>query len=626
MSTVYAEFKQVAARRGDAAFLYVESVTAETYGIEAGPRTWREVAREVERLRKAYAAAGYSHGHRVGLLLENRPAFFTHWLALNGLGISIVPINADLRSAELGYLIAHSGITLAVVQPGSEGGLRAAAGEANVQLETIRPEVSGQIPAARSLARTPSRPIGRDTECALLYTSGTTGRPKGCQLANGYFLRAGEWYLGLGGLAAVQPDVERFVTPLPLSHMNALAFSSMAAILSGGTIVQLDRFHPKTWWQSVRESGATVAHYLGVMPAMLLAAPAGESDRLHDLRFGFGAGVEPRHHAAFEARFGLPLLEAWAMTETGAAACIMAHREPRHVGTRCFGRAEPFVETRIVDKKGADVGADVAGELLVRAAGEDGRADFFLGYLKDEPATEVAWADGWFHTGDVVRRSAAGDFHFVDRRKNLIRRSGENISAVEVESVLNEHPAVAASAVAPTPDPTRGDEVLACIVLRKADNLPPPEKIAASVVRHVLARLAYFKAPGYVAFVDALPLTASQKVQRTELRELAKRLPGTPECFDMRMLKRRQKRIDAAATGQGALTGQGGPTGQGGLSGAGSLSGAGFLTDPGTMGAGTGTAAPADAGMLDGIADLGLPRKPGTPAPVAPRRDDDDGA
>ncbi len=562
MTTVHEVFKQVAARRGDAAFLHVEAVTAAAYGIEAGPRTWREVAREVERLRKAYALAGYGHGHRVGLLLENRPAFFTHWLALNALGISIVPIHADMRSAEWGYLIAHSGMSLAVVQPGSEGGLRAAAGEAGAQLETIRPEVSGQIPPARSTTRLAGHPVGRGTECALLYTSGTTGRPKGCRLANGYFLRAGDWYLGLGDLAGVRADVERFITPLPLNHMNALAFSSMAAMLSGGTIVQLDRFHPATWWRSVRESKATVVHYLGVMPAMLLAAPESEPDRQHQVRFGFGAGVEPRHHAAFEQRFGFPLLEAWAMTETGAAACIMASREPRHVGTRCFGRAEPFIETRIVDEKGFEVAGDIAGELLVRGAGEDHRRDFFLGYLKDEVATEEAWAGGWFHTGDVVRRGAEGDFCFVDRRKNVIRRSGENISAVEVESVLDLHLAVAASAVAATPDPKRGDEVLACIVLRQAPNLPPLEQIAASIVRHVLERLSYFKAPGYVAFVDALPVTASQKVRRGELRELAKRLPGAPNCFDMRMLKRRKKQLDAAATAPGGLA----PTGPGGLS------------------------------------------------------------
>ena len=489
-----------------------------------------------------YAQAGYGAGHRVGLLLENRPAFFTHWLALNALGASIVPIHADLRSAELAYLVGHSEMSLAVVLPNREGALRAAATEANVHVETIRPEVAGRVPAARTPPPHAGRPLGRESECALLYTSGTTGRPKGCRLSNGYFHRAGDWYLGLGGLAEVRHDEERFITPLPLSHMNALAFSSMAAILSGGAIVQLDRFHPTTWWQSVRESGATIAHYLGVMPAMLLALPPNDLDRQHRVRFGFGAGVDSRHHAAFEERFGMPLLEAWAMTETGAAACIMANREPRLVGTNCFGRAEPFVETRVVDERGAEVGIDVPGELLVRAAGADPRKDFFLGYLKDDAATAEAWAGDWFHTGDVVMRGQRGDFHFIDRRKNVIRRSGENISAVEVESVLNEHPAVAASGVAATPDPVRGDEVLACIVLRKAPNLPPQDRIAISIVKHALTRLAYFKVPGYVAFVDALPLTVSQKIQRGELREMARTMPGKPSCWDMRELKRRRKK------------------------------------------------------------------------------------
>jgi len=542
-ATVYEVFRRVAERRGDAEFLCVEAVTAAAYGIDAGPRSWREVAGEVERLRAAYAQAGYGHGHRVGLLLENRPAFFTHWLALNSLGISIVPIHADLRPTEWTYLIGHSEMCLAVTLPAKEGALRAAAAEAGTTLDTIRPDVAGRIPAARSPARLGREPIGRNSECALLYTSGTTGRPKGCRLANGYFLRAGEWYLGLHELAEVVPDIDRFITPLPLSHMNALAFSSMASILSGGCIVQLDRFHPSTWWQSVRDSRATVVHYLGVMPAMLLAAPASELDRQHKVRFGFGAGVDARHHATFEERFGFPLLEAWAMTETGAGACIMAHREPRHVGTNCFGRIPPNVEARIVNEKGVDCGIDVPGELLVRATGADARRDFFIGYLKDAPATEAAWADGWFHTGDVVRRSAEGDFHFVDRRKSVIRRSGENISALEVESVLNQHPAVAASGVAATPDPARGDEVLACIVLHKTENAPPPERLATSIVRHALERLAYFKAPGYVAFVDALPLTSSQKIQRSELRELARTLPGTRNCIDTRAMKRRRKAV-----------------------------------------------------------------------------------
>jgi acyl-coenzyme A synthetase/AMP-(fatty) acid ligase len=218
----------------------------------------------------------------------------------------------------------------------------------------------------------------------------------------------------------------------------------------------------------------------------------------------------------------------------------MANREPRLVGTSCFGRQQDYVEIRLVDDEGQDVRADAPGELLVRSAGEDPRRYFFSGYLKDEDATREAWAGGWFHTGDLVRRDAEGNFFFVDRKKNVIRRSGENISAVEVESVLNQHPAVKTSAVAATPDAVRGDEVLACIVMREQVDASHRAEFAKSIVEHALAQLAYYKAPGYVAFVDALPLTASQKIQRGQLRELAQNLPGQAHCIDTRAMKKRQ--------------------------------------------------------------------------------------
>lgn len=330
------------------------------------------------------------------------------------------------------------------------------------------------------------------------------------------------------------------MTPLPLNHVNAMAFSTMVVLVAGGCLVQLDRFHPRSWLQSARDSGATIVHYLGVMPAMLLAAAETPADRDHAIRWAFGAGVDRKNHAPFEARFGFPLVEAWAMTETGAAACIMANHEPRHVGTSCFGRAEDFVEVRLVDDEGQDVPAGTPGELLVRSNGSDPRRHFFGGYLKDQTATDEAWQGGWFHTGDMVRRDESGSLYFVDRKKNVIRRSGENISAVEVESVLNQHPAVKVSAVAATPDAVRGDEVLACIVIDPDAAVEPGEALAADIVRHALAQLAYYKAPGHVAFVDALPLTASQKIQRGELRQMAQALPGTAACFDTRAMKKRQ--------------------------------------------------------------------------------------
>ena len=524
--TVYQAFAERAHRQPEADFLCVEPVTAAAYGIPAGTLRYGEVLAQVDALRERYAAAGYGHGHRAGLLLENRPAFFLHWFALNALGVGVVPINNDMRAAELRYLLEHSELCMAISLPGRIDDLRAAAVPGHMPV-LLTPDHAGAVPAAPWPAPKAAAPITRASECALLYTSGTTGRPKGCVLSNDYFLLAGEWYATIGGLCTLHEGAERMITPLPLTHMNAMAYSAMAMVMTGGCLVQLDRFHPGSWWDSVRESRATVAHYLGVMPAMLLGAPPSPKDREHALRFGFGAGVDRRQQAVFEERFGFPLLEAWAMTETGAGAVVIANHEPRHVGQSCFGRAGPDVQWRLVGEHGAEVATGEPGELWVRAAGADPKRGFFSEYLKDEAATAEAWETGWFHTGDLVRADADGNLYFVDRKKNVIRRSGENISAVEVESVLAQHPRVAAVAVAAAPDDVRGDEVLALIVRRDPQPHEDLSALAAQITQHALLQLAYYKAPGYVAFVDALPLTLSQKVQRAQTKRSRRRCPAS---------------------------------------------------------------------------------------------------
>ena len=537
-ASVAAAFEESAAHWADLPFLEVLPETAAAYGVAAGALTYEAARQRIVALREAYASAGYGAGHRVGLLLDNRPAFFLHWFALNGLGVSVVPISADLRSAELQYLVGHSEIVLAVAVPQRHDDLRAAAAAAGRRLVVM---ADGDTPpgalSAPPLLRAAAGDLG---ECALLYTSGTTGRPKGCILPNRYFLHAGHWYLGVGGLCVLRPGQERMLTPLPVTHMNAMAFSTLACVLSGSCLMVLDRFHPATWWNSVRESRATVVHYLGVMPSMLMKAAPSADDTRHAVRFGFGAGVDKALHAPFEARFGFPLLEGWAMTETGAGAVIMANAEPRRVGTSCFGRESNDVLVRVVADEGSEAAAGEPGELQVRRAGADPRDGFFAGYLKDALATDEAWQGGWFHTGDIVSRDGEGLLHFIDRRKNVIRRSGENISAVEVESVLSQISEVKACAVAATPDEVRGDEVLACIVTHEPVPDSEREAFARRIVTHALQQLAYYKAPGHVAFVDALPLTPSQKIQRGELKALAVSLPGQAHCIDTRAMKKRQ--------------------------------------------------------------------------------------
>lgn len=535
--TVYEAFGRTAAEHAQKEFLCVLPRTAASYGIDARTVSYRNAASEVDGLLRHYREAGYGHGHRVGLMLDNRPAFFFHWLALNALGVSAVPLNTEWRSAELEYVVGHSEICAAVVPESRRLELVRAAEMAARPLGVTQADLA-DLPEA-AFAAPANTPPGADTECALLYTSGTTGRPKGCVLPNEYFLWAGTWYARLDGLCGIRPGRERLITPLPLSHMNAMAFSSMVMLLTGGCIVQLDRFHPSSWWESVRDSGATIAHYLGVMPPMLLGAPASARDRDHAVRFGFGAGVSPRLHAAFESRFGFPLIEAWAMTETGAGAVVIANHEPRKVGTACFGHAGPHIEYRVVDDSDHEVAPGNPGELLVRQAGDTPRFGFFREYLKDATATEVAWAGGYFHTGDVVQVDRDGDFHFVDRKKNVIRRSGENISAVEVESVLLQHPGIAAVGVTAVPDEVRGDEVMACVVPRSHLNDAERAALGRELTQFCLERLAYFKAPAYIGFCDRLPLTATEKIQRARLKDVGQALLGSPACVDLRALKKR---------------------------------------------------------------------------------------
>jgi acyl-CoA synthetase (AMP-forming)/AMP-acid ligase II len=481
VETVYSAFERTARAHPSRPFLQVFPENVElTYGAALA---------QAGTIAARYRARGYEKGHRVALQLPNCPEFLPHFLALNSLGVSVLPLNPDYKPAELDYVLGHS-------------------------------EASAVV--TKEFLDSPPRPAkaGNAEECALLYTSGTTGKPKGCLLSDFYFLNAGRRYVEEGGLCALREGEERLITPLPLFHMNALAVSTVAMILTGGCVVQLDRFHPKTWWRDVAASRATIVHYLGVMPAILLSLEESAHEKSHQVRFGYGANANPKDHAAFEARFGFPLIEAWAMTETGGGALVAASSEPRHVGTRCVGFPRPDLEFLLGE------------EFLVRSNGPDPRKGFFSGYLKDDKATEEAWAGGWFHTGDSLRQGPDGALHFVDRRKNIIRRAGENIAALEVEAALAGHPTVKAVAVIAAPDPVRDEEVMACVV---SDVMT--KENAISIQDWCLERLSYFKAPGLVAFIDALPVTATNKVQKAKLADFA---VNPSNCFDLRDRKRRK--------------------------------------------------------------------------------------
>jgi crotonobetaine/carnitine-CoA ligase len=509
------------------------SVPVDSSGAPDGLElTYAQADARIGRLVERYRHAGYGPGHRVALLLENRVEHFLHKLALNALGVSCVPINADLRPAEIAYLLEHA-------EPEHVLALRSRARQAADAVATSahKPPIAiaeEDAPPPAPRGRPSTAAVTPATEASVLYTSGTTGRPKGCILSHGYEVASGVWYAELPGLAGLRAEGDRIYNPLPLYHINAGVLSLFGAIWTGGCQIQPERFRAQRWWAEVAQSRATIVHYLGIVVQALLLQEDSPLARRHRVRYGIGAGVEPQLHGAFETRFGFPLLEVWGMTEM--VRVLHDTVEPRRVGTRAFGRAVPGVEVRVVDDADRDVPDGAPGEMVIRHSAETPRRGAFSGYLKNDEETEKAWRGGWFHTGDTVYRAADGMLHFVDRKKNIIRRSGENIAAAEVEALLLAHPRVAQAAVMAVKDEMREEEVLACIVPKDG---PGNRAAAESIFRFCHERLAYFKAPGWIWFTDVLPTTGTQKIQKHAIFPSVADPRTVAGMIDLRDLKRR---------------------------------------------------------------------------------------
>ena len=488
--------------------------------------------REVDRLCAVYSTKGFGHGHRVAMLLDNSPEHFLHKLALNTLGICIVPVNPDYRASEIAYLIDSSQVDLAIVAHDRREQLIAGIALAAHKPPVVVFDDLASLPSPKKPARQDS--VTSETPASILYTSGTTGRPKGCILSHGYEVACGVWYATRGHLAAFDPHGERIYNPLPAYHVNSSVVSFPACIVSGSCHIQTDRFHPLRWWSEVAQTRASIVHYLGVIVPMLLNTPPSPDERKHVIRFGFGAGAEPQLHAVFEERFGFPLIEVWGMTEM--VRILIDNEDPRRVGTRAFGKPVPGIEVRVVDDTNNEVPRGQPGEMTLRYDAQTPRRDFFSGYLDDDAATAEAWRGGWFHTGDTVKQADDGMLHFVDRKKNIIRRSGENIAAAEIEAVLQAHDLVKQVAVLAVPDDIREEEVFACIVLADAS---ARQTAAETLFAHCNAELAYFKTPGWMLFVETLPTTGTQKIQKHQIFADGRDPCTSDGVIDLRARKKR---------------------------------------------------------------------------------------
>lgn len=540
LGTLHDTLLRTVRQYGDRPAYAVPPMPGRDYHPDGWEITWHQTLAGVERMREIYARAGYGLGHRISILFAQRPEFFFHWYALNALGVSVVTINPDYRRDEIRYVVEHSESSLLVGVDSRREDLQAVVEEIGGGLSLVSfdrfPDV---LPRPSTAART-GTPDGA-TEAGLLYTSGTTGRPKGCILTNEYFHTFGTCYLELGGRLTMRPGEERMYNPLPLHHANCLSVSAPAMLLSGGCLIFPDRFHAGTWWRDLVATRATIAQFQGIIPNILLKLPPCPEETAHGVRFSLCAGVEPSQHEVFEKRFGFPVVEMWAMTETGRL--ISDNHEPRSIHTRAFGRPSAWVEARAVDDNGVEQPPGVPGEFVIRHSEATPRKGFFSGYLKNDEATDEAWRDGWFHTGDVVVRDASGLFSFVDRKKNIIRRSGENIAAAEVEACITAHDRVKQVAVIAAPDEVREEEIMACVIVKPGVDVGDAaarEALAKDIFEWCHERMAYFKAPGWILFVDSLPMGTSAKVQKIHIFPAGVDPRATPGAIDLRKSKKQK--------------------------------------------------------------------------------------
>ena len=449
-----------------------------TFDLPEGGRrlSYADVAERTRRLAAGLAERGVGPGDRVGVMLGNTPEMPLTWLALMRLGAAMVPLNPRYRRDDVAHVLTEAAVRLVVARPQHHELLTSYA--AVVGPDELESPGAEDVPAP-----TPTP----ETVVNVQYTSGTTGRPKGCLLDHAYWTTLG------GSMLTEHPHLtsdDVLLTAQPFHYVDP-QWNVVAALMAGAHLVVLDGFHPSTFWSKVREHEVTYFYCLASMPVLLLKMPADPADRDHRVRAVQCSAIPPALHAALEERWGVPWTEAFGMTETGADIRVSAEEHAELVGSGSLGRPAAHREARI----------DEAGQLWLRGPG------MMQGYLgHPSPFDE----DGWFPTGDLARTDESGRLYLAGRLKDMIRRSGENVAAVEVEEVLLAHPAVHLAAVIGVPDEVRGEEVAAYVVA--------PEASAEELSAWCAERLAGFKVPSIWRFRDDLPLTASLRVEKAALR------------------------------------------------------------------------------------------------------------
>ncbi len=444
----------------------------------------------------AFAAHGITAGDRVAMMVSNGLDFPVCWLGLLRLGAVALPVNTRLKSADLTHLLRDGDVSLTVASRGLTEAVQTVAEVPVLEAESF-------VAAAGTEAPIELPAISRDAVANLQYTSGTTGMPKACMLTHDYWVRLGWLLAGCSEISA--SDV--VLTAQPFSYIDP-QWNLTMCLVGGATLVILPRFSASGFWASVRENGVTLFYVLGTMPLLLLKQPPSPHDRANQVRLVMCSAIVPGFHETLEARWGAPWREVYGMTETGVDLAVRSW-ETDSVGSGTVGRPVPTKEARILDARGEAVPTGMTGELCVRGW------PLMSGYWRQPEATAATIQDGWLHTGDLARVDDEGRFRVVGRLKDMVRRGGENIACAEVEAVLAQHPSVASVALVPVPDELWGEEPKAVVQL--TSGYSEDSATASLILEFARERLARFKVPRYIEFIDDFPRTPSERIDKPTL-------------------------------------------------------------------------------------------------------------
>ena len=501
---------------GDETYL-IDAVAGDEYGYGVSNRV-------VNRVAHALIGLGLKKGDRIGFLMGNSPRCIFTIFGIFKAGMIAVPINYNFREQEISHLVNTAGISTMVVDPNqvyldilknvsSESELLKniviyGSGDVEIRPKARVLQMEGLISEATDV--NPDVVINGDDPCVIFFTSGTTGMPKGAPITNRIFLLAAQSVLTIPWT----DNRTRNYTALPLFHANAQLYSMMAMRCMGASLVLTDRFSPKKFFVEIKRYRANYFNSIGGMMQILDAAFENIPVPEHTAKYVFVGGTPLELWRRFEEKFNVTIFEGYSQSES-PVLFLNADPDKRKRKIGSFG-VPVFPDlgrkTKVVLEGGQDAqdGKDVTGELL--------QTGFNMkGYWGEEKKTKEVFTDNWLHSGDVVRLDENGFHYFVDRLKFMIRKGGENISAFEIEDVINSYPGISESSVVPVPDPLREEEIKAFILPAVGEKID-----LSGLIRHCAAKLSYFKVPRYVEIVDSFPKTATERIQKMKLKEREK--------------------------------------------------------------------------------------------------------